>query len=94
MRTPRVIGLTSPGNTGFVRSLGCYDEVVSYDAVSSIPADRIAVFVDMAGSAKLRGDLHRRLGDRLLEAIQSIGAGQSHSQDATCVNLIPIQREA
>jgi 2-beta-glucuronyltransferase len=34
------------------------------------------------------------VGDRLLEAIQSIGAGQSHSQDATCVNLIPIQREA
>jgi hypothetical protein len=61
----RVIGLTSSGNTGFVRSLGCYDEVVSYDAVSSMPADQAAVFVDMAGSGKLRGDLHRRLGDRL-----------------------------
>src|ERR1700709_2758178 len=55
----RVIGLTSSGNTEFVRSLGCYDEVVSYDAVSSMPADQTAVFVDMAGSGKLRGDLHR-----------------------------------
>ena len=61
----RVIGLTSPANTGFVRSLGCYDDVVGYDAVSSIPADQAAVFVDMAGSGKLRGDLHRHLGDRL-----------------------------
>jgi hypothetical protein len=61
----RVIGLTSSGNTGFVRSLGCYDEVVSYDAVSLLPADRTAIFVDMAGSGKLRGDLHRHLGDRL-----------------------------
>src|SRR3954452_15800088 len=46
----RVIGLTSSKNTGFVRSLGCYDDVVSYDAVSSIPAGQAAVFVDMAGS--------------------------------------------
>jgi len=61
----RVTGLTSSGNTEFVRSLGCYDEVVSYDAVSSMPADQTAVFVDMTGSAKLRGDLHRHLGDRL-----------------------------
>ena len=30
-----------------------------------MPADQAAVFIDMAGSAKLRGDLHRRLGDRL-----------------------------
>jgi hypothetical protein len=64
-RPIRVIGLTSAGNMEFVRSLSCYDDIVSYDAVSSMPADRAAVFVDMAGSAKLRGDLHRRLGERL-----------------------------
>jgi hypothetical protein len=64
-RPIRVIGLTSSGNMEFVRSLGCYDDVVSYDAVSSMQADRTAVFVDMAGSAKLRRDLHRHLRDRL-----------------------------
>jgi hypothetical protein len=77
----RVIGLTSTGNTQFVRSLGCYDEVVAYDAVSSMPADRTAVFVDMAGSAKLRGDLHRHLRDRLT---YSMRVGLTHmdtSQD-------------
>jgi hypothetical protein len=64
-RPVRVIGLTSPANAEFVRSLGCYDEVVSYEAVSSLPADQAAVFIDMAGSGKLRGDLHRHLRDRL-----------------------------
>ena len=61
----RVVGLTSAGNVDFVKSLGCYDEVVTYDAVSSLPAGRPAAFVDMAGNPKVRGDLHRHLGDRL-----------------------------
>src|ERR1700722_1870938 len=43
----RVIGLTSAANTDFVRSLGCYDEVVAYDEVTSLPADRPVAFVDM-----------------------------------------------
>ena len=28
----KVIGLTSASNVAFVKSLGCYDEVVTYDA--------------------------------------------------------------
>src|ERR1700742_1906681 len=36
----RVIGLTSAANAPFVRSLGCYDEVVAYDEVTLLPADR------------------------------------------------------
>ena len=35
----KVIGLTSAGNTAFVKSLGCYDEVVTYDSVNALPAD-------------------------------------------------------
>ena len=34
----RVIGLTSAANADFVSSLGCYDEVVTYDAVTSLPS--------------------------------------------------------
>jgi hypothetical protein len=75
----RVTGLTSSGNTEFVRSLGCYDDVVTYDAVSSMPTDQTAVFVDMAGSAKLRGDLHRRFGDRLT---YSMRVGLTHMDAA------------
>src|SRR5436190_5171907 len=48
-----VIGLTSAGNAEFVRSLGCYDTVVTYDELSMLPADRPVAYVDMAGSAEL-----------------------------------------
>src|SRR4051812_26401328 len=61
----RVVGLTSPGNADFVRSLGCYDEVVSYDAVATQPADQSAAFIDMAGNGDLRAGLHRHFGERL-----------------------------
>src|ERR1700733_14034091 len=35
----RVIGPTSAGNDDFVRSLGCYDDVVTYDQIESLPSD-------------------------------------------------------
>jgi hypothetical protein len=64
-RGVKVIGLTSAGNTAFVKSLGCYDEVVTYDQITSIPAETPVAFVDMAGSSDLREKLHRRFGDQM-----------------------------
>ncbi len=61
----RVIGLTSAANAGFVASLGCYDEVVSYDRVTSLPSTSPVVFVDMAGNSELRARLHRHFGDQM-----------------------------
>jgi hypothetical protein len=61
----RVIGLTSAGNADFVRSLGCYDEVVTYDRITSLPQDQPAAFVDMAGNSELRARLHRHFGDHI-----------------------------
>jgi hypothetical protein len=61
----KVIGLTSAGNTAFVKSLGCYDEVATYDQVTSIPAGTPVAFVDMAGSSDLRAKLHRHFGDQM-----------------------------
>jgi hypothetical protein len=66
LRKPiRVIGLTSASNTDFVNSLGCYDDVVTYDRVTSLPLDQPVAFVDMAGNSALRADLHRHLGDQI-----------------------------
>jgi hypothetical protein len=61
----KVIGLTSASNTDFVKSLGCYDEVVTYDRVTSLPADTPVAFVDMAGNSELREKLHRHFGDQM-----------------------------
>jgi hypothetical protein len=61
----RVIGLTSTANAGFVGSLGCYDEVVTYDRVSSLPSNSPTALLDMAGNGELREELHRHFGDQL-----------------------------
>jgi hypothetical protein len=61
----QVIGLTSAANADFVRSLGCYHDVVSYDRVSSLPSDLPVALVDMAGNSALRATLHRHFGDQM-----------------------------
>src|SRR5882724_5066677 len=61
----KVIGLTSAGNTAFVKSLGCYDEVVTYDSVSSLPTSSAAAYLDMAGNSPLRALLHRHFGKQM-----------------------------
>jgi len=64
-RGRRVIALTSAGNTAFVSSLGCYDEVVTYDRVTTLPSDTPVAFVDMAGNSALRAELHRHFADQM-----------------------------
>src|ERR1700687_1382289 len=59
----RTIGLTSAANTEFVGSLGCYDEVVTYDRVTSLPSNSPVAFVDMAGNSGLRARLHGHFDD-------------------------------
>jgi hypothetical protein len=61
----RTVGLTSARNRDFVRSLGCYDEVVTYDEIAGLDRVGAALFVDMAGSAPLRRAVHEHFGDRL-----------------------------
>jgi hypothetical protein len=58
-----VIGLTSKQNAAFVQGLGCYDRVVTYDDVRSIPAGTPVAIVDMAGNGELLATLHRHFGD-------------------------------
>jgi hypothetical protein len=61
----KVIGLTSAANIDFVRSLGCYDDVISYDGVTSLPSNAPVAFIDMAGNSNLRERLHRHFGDQM-----------------------------
>ena len=61
----KVIGLTSAANAAFVRALGCYDEVVTYDAVTSLAANDPVAFVDMAGNSDLRARLHTHFRDQM-----------------------------
>ena len=61
----KVIGLTSAANLAFTRGLGCYDEVLAYDALSTLPAESPTVYVDFSGSVAVRADVHQHFGERL-----------------------------
>ncbi|MCU1592121.1 MAG: hypothetical protein JWP11_3377 [Frankiales bacterium] len=78
----RRVGLTSPANVAFTESLGCYDEVLTYDDVTSLPADAPTLYADMAGSRGLRAAVHEHLGDALVHDavvgithIEELGSG-------------------
>jgi uncharacterized protein DUF2855 len=62
----RRVGLTSPGNVAFTESLGCYEQVLTYDDVAALPNDVPTLYADMAGSGALRTALHEHLGDALV----------------------------
>lgn len=70
-----VLALTSARNAAFVRSLGLYDRVLGYGEVDASAIDGAAVFVDMAGDAAVRADIHRSFGDRL---VHSAAVGGTH----------------
>lgn len=67
---PPVVGLTSAANVAFVRSLGLYDTVLSYDDLASVDASRATAIVDMAGNGALLGRLHSHLGERMAHTLQ------------------------
>jgi hypothetical protein len=59
-----VVGLTSSHNLAFVEQLGCYDRVVTYDDIASLPTGR-TVLVDMSGNAAVVRSVHEHYGDDL-----------------------------
>ncbi|WP_436794934.1 DUF2855 family protein [Actinospongicola halichondriae] len=71
----RVVGVTSAANADFVRSVGSYDDVVTYDDLSGIDGGRDAVVIDMAGNRSVLAAVHERLGDHLQ---YSMAVGMSH----------------
>jgi Protein of unknown function (DUF2855) len=70
----RLIGVTSASNVEFVRGLGLYDDVVTYDEVGSV-AKVPSVVVDMAGNGAAVAAVHRALGDLIA---YSMVIGKSH----------------
>jgi len=58
-----VIGLTSAANKGFCESLGCYSRVLAYEELAQVPADAACDYIDFAGNARLRRDIHTRFAN-------------------------------
>jgi len=75
---PRVSGLTSAANADFVRSLGCFDDVLPYESLATLDGNESVVYVDFAGSARLRQAVHEHWRDRL---VYSCAVGGTHWSD-------------
>lgn len=72
-----IIGLTSEKNMPFVRELGDYDQVLSYQQISDLPLRQPSVYIDMSGNAAVQRALHNHLSDQL---VYSCAVGLSHWQ--------------
>ena len=75
-----VVGLTSARHAAFVRGLGLYTRVATYDEIGTLPANDRTVVVDVAGDASVRGALRSRLGGAVA---MTITVGLSHWDKAT-----------
>lgn len=71
---PRVIGLTSARHVAALQALGCYDEVLAYEALDDLAAQAPSVYIDFAGDAGLRRRIHERWADRLRHSAAVGGA--------------------
>ena len=78
-----VVGLTSPRNAAFTRSLGCYDRVVTYDELAALPVAP-ALHVDVAGSGALSAALREHLGAAL---VGHVVVGVTHQELAPAGTL-------
>jgi len=77
---PPVIGLTSAAHRAFTEGLGCYDRVLTYDEVSTLPTRGGLAFVDMAGSPGVRRAVHEHAADDLRVSIM---VGATHREGAS-----------
>jgi Protein of unknown function (DUF2855) len=72
-----VVGLTSPRNVEFTEGLGVYDRVVPYEELDAVEREP-ALYVDVAGDAKVRSAVHGHWGDQLQH---SAAVGITHQGD-------------
>lgn len=63
--SPTVIGMTAAHNHAKVKSLGIYEECLTYDTITQVANDLPTVIVDMSGNTKLLAALHTHLGDNM-----------------------------
>jgi len=86
---PKVVGLTSKNNAKFVESLGCYDEVISYDDLENVSND-LSVMVDMSGNQSILSTVQESLGDKMLKCIT---VGMTHWDKAGTAEEALVQAE-
>jgi hypothetical protein len=80
-----VLGLTSPRAADYTRSIGVYDEVLTYEELDSLPQGR-AVYVDISGDAAVRAAVHGHFAAELAHSAV-VGATHHDRMDAVPEDL-------
>ena len=80
-----VVGLTSAGNKSFVEGLGVYDQVLTYEEISSLKSVASA-YIDMSGSADIARKVHTHLGELVQ---RSTIVGITHYDERGDMNDLP-----
>ncbi|BFM12281.1 DUF2855 family protein [Simiduia litorea] len=60
-----LVGLTSGANKAFVESLGCYDQVLSYQELAALNAKANSAVIDFAGNGQLLSNIAQHLLGKL-----------------------------
>lgn len=85
-RPVRVVGVTSPGNRGFVEGLGSCDQVLAYEDIEQLDPSVPTIVVDMAGSADALRAVHTRFGANLVHSCQ---VGMTHWREGGPAGDLP-----
>ncbi len=83
----KTVGLTSPANLAFVKSLNCFDQVLSYGETDQIDANASTALFDVAGNAEVQRNIHQCLGEKIL---YSGGVGKTHWDDQANQSSTPM----
>jgi len=92
-----VIGLTSAANLAFCESLGCYHRVLTYEQLDQIAADIACVYVDFAGNAQVRKNIHNRFSKLAYSCsiggthVESLGSGKDLTGPRPVLFFAPAQ---
>ena len=65
----RCVGITSAAHADFVRELGIYEDVLTYDSLDSLEETHRSAYVDIAGNAAATSAAHVALGDHLADSV-------------------------
>ena len=86
-----VIGVTSARNHAFTHSLGCYDEVITYEEIAVVPAGLPVVSIDMSGNGPVLAAVHTHFTGQLKH---SMAIGRSHHEAPPPGRELPGSRPA
>ena len=80
----KTIGMTSEKNVEFCQSLGCYDEIITYDQAQTLDNNEPIMIVDMAGNFSAMKALHEHFQDNVK---YSCSVGATHQAEQKDFNI-------